>query len=521
MIPEYNPLTGIARLTHPQSGLSVCTLLQQPGTKRPAINAFAGARYSRSAESITDIMQEILDKNTNAAERLANIFHGYGHASVGDLSHQFVCIENVPAITAMRFFWLNPKQDGQERSTRYQDFSKPNFVHVYPTALPTNLRLAYENIINHQLNEYARLLNCTQKALASTFNIPDVDNKEVAALKARSFDCARQLLPLGINTNFGAVMSSRDWGKYISWMRGSSQKVENILGEMLYQLLVGTPELSQLGYVPEADTLIRHVEPNPSVENTTQALLDSLKDKLAEGNSTLLGHEYLTANCMATRSALVEHVLMLHKRGARLDGTTVGQLSEWFGKIIHGVHNQYNQVGPLGQQGAYQLKGFTDFGVLKDLNRHRSLERWIPAFSNQAELDIINEPQWGLGEYLNSIPSLRPLAVAYLESLNDTHQMINGWIRKAADYLGKAEVTEFARYLSPTARKVEYAMYGSLDDLQYTIQTRLRPGGHINYRYVVYQWTKQLAAVDPFWKPLLLKVEEPSASSREQFLDRS
>lgn len=521
MIPEYNPLTGIARLTHPQSGISVCTLLQQPGRKQPAITAFAGARFSRSADSLPDIVQEIADKNTNAAERLATIFQGYGHSSVADMSHQFISIENVPAVTAMRFFWLNPKQDGQERSTRYQDFSKPNFARTYPTALPTNLRKAFEIIITHQLAEYSKLLTTTQSTLANTFNIADIDKKQVAALKARSFDCARQLLPLGVNTSFCAVMSSRDWGRYISLMRGSTQKAEQIVGDLLFHLLLGTPELAELGYTPEADTLIRHLQPNFKMENTTHTLLAVLQNKLAEGQSTLLIHDYLSANCMTTRSALVEHILMRHKSGARLDTTTVSQLSEWFGKWIHKEHSQYNQLGPIAQHGAYQLKGFADIGVLKDLNRHRSMERDIAFLDNQVELAVINNPHWGLTEYLTSISTLRPLAVAYMESLNDTQQMIDGWLRQASDYLSKSAVIEFARYLSPTARRVEYAMYGSIDDLQYTIRTRVRPGGHINYRRVVYQWAKQLSTVDPFWKPLLLEIEEPDATSREQFLDRS
>lgn len=85
----------------------VHTLLQNPSQKQPSINAYLGARYSRSSDSILDIAKEIIDSNTDAADRLEKIFHGYGHKSVGDMADLFVCVENIPMFTAMKIFYLN------------------------------------------------------------------------------------------------------------------------------------------------------------------------------------------------------------------------------------------------------------------------------------------------------------------------------------------------------------------------------------------------------------------------------
>ena len=106
----------------------VHTLLENVNQKQPSINAYLGARYSRSADSIIDIASEIIKNNTDAAQRLEAIFHGYGHKSVGDMAQLFVCIENIPMFTAMKIFYLNSVISGQERSTRYQNFEEPNIL---------------------------------------------------------------------------------------------------------------------------------------------------------------------------------------------------------------------------------------------------------------------------------------------------------------------------------------------------------------------------------------------------------
>ena len=72
--------------------------------------------------------------------------------------------------------------------------------------------------------------------------------------------------------HFCAIMSSRNWAKYIGLMRGSNQEVEQSLGSLLFELLIGNTELTEQGYVPESDALIRYAEPNTSVFKTIEEL---------------------------------------------------------------------------------------------------------------------------------------------------------------------------------------------------------------------------------------------------------
>jgi len=49
--------------------LRVNTLLQNTEAKQPSINAFLGARYSRSADSMLDISKEIYESGKDASKR--------------------------------------------------------------------------------------------------------------------------------------------------------------------------------------------------------------------------------------------------------------------------------------------------------------------------------------------------------------------------------------------------------------------------------------------------------------------
>jgi len=183
------------------------TLLQNTETKQPSINAYLGARYSRSADSIIDIASEIIENNTDAAERLEKIFAGYGHKSVGDMADLFVCLENIPMYTAMKIFHITPVISGQERSTRYQNFQDPNFIKI-PKEVCNNYEVSreYERIVLKQMKDYRELLGPTRDALKKHFRINEESKQEISALKARSFDVARYLLPFGLSTSAAVLV---------------------------------------------------------------------------------------------------------------------------------------------------------------------------------------------------------------------------------------------------------------------------------------------------------------------------
>src|SRR6478672_709018 len=87
----------------------------------PEAQAYALARYSRSAASLRESVAWITGQK--AADFLETFYFAYGHRSIADMAHVTLALENISVLAAI-VIEDEPLWDGQERSTRYQDFSK-------------------------------------------------------------------------------------------------------------------------------------------------------------------------------------------------------------------------------------------------------------------------------------------------------------------------------------------------------------------------------------------------------------
>src|ERR1039457_2123898 len=85
----------------------------------PEVQAYAMAKYSRSALSMKESLREMSQQK---AEKFLNTFYfQYGHRSIADLAHIALAIEKLSILAAIAVA-DEQRWDGQERSTRYQDF---------------------------------------------------------------------------------------------------------------------------------------------------------------------------------------------------------------------------------------------------------------------------------------------------------------------------------------------------------------------------------------------------------------
>src|SRR5271170_7147549 len=87
----------------------------------PEVLAYAMAKYSRSALSMRESLKEI---SSQRAEQFLNTFYfQYGHRSIADLAHLAFAIERLSLLAAIVLV-DEQRWDGQERSTRYQNFGQ-------------------------------------------------------------------------------------------------------------------------------------------------------------------------------------------------------------------------------------------------------------------------------------------------------------------------------------------------------------------------------------------------------------
>src|SRR5213596_954645 len=119
----------------------------------PEIQAYALAKYSRSSQGMLESIQEL---SAQKAEQFLNTFYfQYGHRSIADLAHVAFAIEKLSLLAAIAVV-DEQRWDGQERSTRYQNFKKSGyFTPIFGE--DEQARSLYKNTIDNLFSEYESL----------------------------------------------------------------------------------------------------------------------------------------------------------------------------------------------------------------------------------------------------------------------------------------------------------------------------------------------------------------------------
>ena len=172
----------------------------------PEIQAYAMAKYSRSALSMKESLKEISQQN---AEKFLNTFYfQYGHRSIADLAHIALAVERLSLLAAIAVV-DEDRWDGQERSTRYQDFKKSGYF--TPEFGDGQGRALFQKTITDLFAHYEHVSGRMAQYLIEITPRPSEMKQEAyeRTLRARAFDISRYMLPLATNTSLGEIVNAR------------------------------------------------------------------------------------------------------------------------------------------------------------------------------------------------------------------------------------------------------------------------------------------------------------------------
>ncbi len=198
----------------------------------PEVLAYGMAKYSRSALSLRESLAEL---NEQKAEKFLNTFYfQYGHRSIADLAHVAFAIEKL-SILAATVLVDEPRWDGQERSTRYQDFQKSGYyVPDFAARTPQRWQL-YRDTVDFLFAEYRYFSEAMFVYLQERTPKPEEMKQDAyeRTLKARAFDLSRYLLPMATNTSLGQIVSARTLENQVSRLLSHPHAEVRKLGELL------------------------------------------------------------------------------------------------------------------------------------------------------------------------------------------------------------------------------------------------------------------------------------------------
>lgn len=199
----------------------------------PEVQAYAMAKYSRSALSMKESLKEISEQK---AEQFLNTFYfQYGHRSIADLAHLAFAVERLSILAAIVLV-DEQRWDGQERSTRYQNFKKSGY-YMPDFGADEALKAQYCATMDFLFSEYEAFSQEMLRHYVAQVARPAemAEDAYTRTLRARAFDNSRYLLPLGTNTSLGQIVNARTLESQIARLLSSPYKEVRQLGELLKQ----------------------------------------------------------------------------------------------------------------------------------------------------------------------------------------------------------------------------------------------------------------------------------------------
>ncbi len=328
----------------------------------PEVGAYAMAKYSRSALSMRESLREL---DGQKAEKFLNTFYfQYGHRSIADLAHVSFALERLSILAAIEVV-DEPRWDGQERSTRYQEFRRSGYV------TPPELagEAGYAGTVEGLLAAYAELSGRVEADLGRRHPRPEAMKEEAyrRALRARAFDASRYLLPLATATSLGQIVSARTLEQQIARLLSSPWAESREVGGALKRAA------SAPGAVP---TLVKYTDPSPYLLESRAGLREAAAELLrgvgVDSTPGVQLAEPAELEIEVAASLLYPHCHHSYRQVVEAVGSVTAARREELvelGRAGRGAHDDLLREFQAGQP--FQFDILMDIGGFRDLHRHR------------------------------------------------------------------------------------------------------------------------------------------------------
>ena len=474
----------------------------------PEVLAYAMAKYSRSALSMRESLTEI---SAQRAEQFLNTFYfQYGHRSIADLAHIAFAVERLSLLAAIVLV-DEQRWDGQERSTRYQNFLKSGWFFPDFGADSASAKL-YVETVEGLFAAYQRTTAAAQEALRQRVARPEAMKPEAyeRTLKARAFDVARYLLPLATNTSLGQIVNARTLETQVSRLlshpmaevrdlgrrlrdaaTGPAWNVYGQAGAAFVEKLAANPELAAEAAtlltreVRTAPTLVKYAEPNAylmetrtELEHVAAELLKDLPVASAPVVDLVERTETLEVELAATLIywASDHPYRQVRDLMAGLPECRIIEIIE-VGLRRRGRHDEALRAFHAGA--ALRFDILMDIGGFRDMHRHR---RCVQIKQGFTALHGYETPMMGdLGADVNLLAEAGALD-GYKAAADAAH---SASVRITTGTAPEAAVS--ALYLLPLATRVRCLFKMDFAEAQYISELRSAPAGHFSYRRVAWE----------------------------------
>jgi thymidylate synthase ThyX len=464
-----------------------------------------------------DSLREI---STQRAEQFLNTFYfQYGHRSIADLAHVAFAVERLSLLAAIVLV-DEQRWDGQERSTRYQNFRKSGW-YLPDFAADSRSEQLYRETIERLFTEYHQVSEAVFTSLHDQVARPAEMKQESydRTLRARAFDVARYLLPLAANTSLGQIVNARTLETQISRLLSSPVAEVRMLGSRLQAAASGAawnvygdqlatlqrdiaaldPALGERAAalltreVKTAPTLVKYAAPSDYQQRTREELRQAAAELLADEPvapapmvDLVDGSDSLEVEVATTLLYGQSHhpYRQIRQHVTALSEARRNEIID-LGLRHRGKHDELLREFSAGQTLRFDI--LMDIGGFRDMHRHRRCVQILQPFTAAHGYAVPEGlPQAGV----------LPL---YEEAMLAAHRAYRQLASASAP-----DAAATAQYVLPLGTKNRSLFKMDFAEALYISELRSAPQGHFSYRRVAWEMylavQRQHPALAPYFR---------------------
>src|ERR687896_1711464 len=469
------------------------------------------SRYSRTDKTMRRIFLDEFIKNPNRGQEFyERVLLEYRDDSVAELGEAQVAIEGISNIAAKniedhrvglsylekssRYVAFDRKVNGHYKYCREENIMQSPFADQYIQACDYAFDVYSKNIQSMQkfISEtepidrflFFDFISKQETAYSNLKNQKDIESAQKvynSTIKSKTLDALRGLLPASTLTNLGITGNGRAFEYLLSTMFASSLKEMKTLASQLHaELDLVIPAFIRRANDKYGQALQAYLtDTRSTVTELAHYHIKNIKVDKNPYSVKLLNYE---DNCEA--EIKVASAILYEQA----DGQSLQKISQYIRslpaydrkKIIQTYTklraNRRQRPGRAFEMVEYTFEMFTNFGMFRDLHRHRILTMERQLLSTRHGYDIPKE--------------ISDLGI--LDDFKDCMYKCN----EVFEILVK-DYPEEAQYVVNFAYRYPFFIKLNLREATHMIELRTVPQGHPDYRYICQEIFKKIRDVHP------------------------
>lgn len=470
------------------------------------------SRYSRTDKTMRRVFLDEFANNPNRGEEFySRVLLDYGDDSVAELGEAQLGVEGISNIAAKMIEDRRIGLSYLEKSSRYVAFDQKSAAGSYrylreKSIMSSRHADAYVKACDLSFDTYSKSIQPLmaflreREPIENLYFLDSEAKTEVAfgklgaekdikaaeriyrtSIKAKALDLLRGLLPASTLTNVGITGNGRAFEYLLSLMYGSElDEIKSLAGAMFEELNNVIPSFIRRANDRHGLALQEYLAKTRSAEEMIAGKhLNSIPVERDAKSVALLEYE---DNSLA-EPRVVAAILYEHANGQSLEKIMSHVRSitpEERAKVIRAYTqhrtNRRHRPGRAFEMVEYTIELFTNFGMFRDLHRHRVLTMQRQLLSTRHGYDLPEElVDAGLDRQ-------------FVDCMDQS---------KAAFELISADMPQQAQYVVNFAYRYPYFIRMNLREACHMIELRTAPQGHPDYRRVCQAVYSEIRRVHP------------------------